>query len=275
ASYHIIKNTISSFLYNKDLANSIMQAIDKNTWNMQTSNLVWQNLSKIHYDLKPNLHKIIAPTLIIQGRQDALGLENPITISRLIPNSRLIILEKSAHLMWLDRPQKYYQAIGNFLSSSSEFSRLDANHIFSKMEGSKNITAHINTKDGIMKVKGNSSFRLKYKSLAETFSLEIPGETITGKTYIKYSPPYNRFELTQVDNAAGSLIMLNGYWNAKENKLVFRPIKNYSQWGSTGTLKLKWEYEFNDDGSFKKTMLIPDKDGHWVMASDYLYSSPK
>lgn len=271
ASYHIIQNTISSFVFHKNLTDKIMGEIDKNTWKMPTSNLVWQDLAKMHYDLKPVLHKIIAPTLIIQGRQDALGLQNPMTINQLIPNSRLVVLEKSAHLMWIDQPEKYYQTIGHFLKSSLAFSPIDSDSLFAKMKGNKKLTASIHTKNGFTEMKGRSSFRTNFNSLVESFSLPLPHRTVMGKAYIRYAKHYNRFELVQADNAAGSLIMLNGFWNPKTHKLIFRPIKNYSQWGSTGTLKLKWEYTFSEDGSFKKTMLIPGKDGRWKVASEYLY----
>jgi len=276
-SYHLIKNTISSFLFNKSLADTIMAAVDTKTWNMQTGNLVWQDLVKSNYDLKPKLHNILAPTLIIQGRQDALGQVNPITISQLIPNAELTFLEKSAHLMWLDRPEAYYEAIGQFLDRSISYTSLEpgkAKQLLLRMKGENAIESRVLNEEGeYQQAQGEATFRERYGGVEESFSLELNGRTISGTAFIRYSGKYNRFELVQADEAAGSFLLLNGYLESASGKLVFKPVKRYSQWGSTGTLDLRWEYEFYDDGSFKKIMKIPAQDGSWKIQSDYHYKS--
>lgn len=181
ANYNIIKNTISAFLFHKQLADSVMAKIDANTANMQVSNLVFQNLIATQYDLKPVLHKIKAPTLIIQGRQDALGQENPIVISNLIPRAKLIFVEKSAHLMWMDQPKTYFQSIKEFLNSSNTYtpvSTIEANRILSEMEGPKKINSRIQGKDGYIKVTGKARFKAKYGGMEETATLLLKGKKL-------------------------------------------------------------------------------------------------
>lgn len=278
ANFNIIKNSISSFLYNKQLVDSIMDGIDENTANMEVSNLVFQDLIKTNYDLKPSLHKIITPTLIIQGRQDALGQVNPLTISQLIPNSQLVFLEQSAHLMWLDRPQKYYKIINEFLESADSYSIINndkANQILTSMVGNKNMKSKILGQNGYKHINGSANFIKKLGGIEETAMITLNGKGVTARAYIKFSPIYERFELVQVDNAAGSFIHLYGYWDTESNTLKFKPIEDYSQWGSTGSLKLTWDYVFYNDGSFKKVIKLPNKAGKWIVQSEYHYLPSK
>lgn len=275
ASYRIIQHLIPAFIYDNEHVDAIMANITRNTWNMQSGNLVWQDLARTGYNLKPKLHRILAPTLIIQGRQDALGEEIPLEISNLIPNSQLKFLEESAHLMWLDRPDFYYDAIKHFLdgpsSSYGSLSQEQADRILSKMKGRYKIESRILIEGDYKSVEGKARFEEQLGGIEETTTLRFMGNDISLRAYIKYSPRYERFELVQVDEAAESILKLTGYWNPSTNTLEFRPIDHHSQWGSTGTFALQWNYTFNEDGRFVKTMKIPDGEGAWILQSNYHY----
>lgn len=70
-----------------------------------------------NYDLKPDLHKINVPTLIIVGRHDWITpVHASETIHRLIPGSRLEIFENSGHSPQLEEPEKFQQLVREFLA---------------------------------------------------------------------------------------------------------------------------------------------------------------
>jgi proline iminopeptidase len=105
----------------------------------------------------------------------------------------------------------------------------------------------------------------------ETFELDFFGKPVKGTAFIRYSEPYKRYELIQVDEAAVSSIVLEGKWDSVKQQLLFTPIKDYPQWGSKSTLQLQWNYKFNNDGSFTKEMLMPDANNQFTLQSDYTY----
>ena len=69
-----------------------------------------------HYDLRPELARIVAPTLILAGRHDWIcPPEFSEEIHRLIPGSDLRIFEHSSHSIRADEPQALLDAIAGFV----------------------------------------------------------------------------------------------------------------------------------------------------------------
>ena len=70
------------------------------------------------FDLRPELARITAPTLILGGRLDWIcPPEFSEEIHALIPSSRLIIVEDSSHSIRVDAPERLYGEILHFVSS--------------------------------------------------------------------------------------------------------------------------------------------------------------
>jgi len=68
------------------------------------------------YDLRPELGRITAPTLILGGRHDWIcAPEFSEEIHRLIPGSDLRIFEDSSHSIRVDEPQAMIDAIAGFI----------------------------------------------------------------------------------------------------------------------------------------------------------------
>jgi proline iminopeptidase len=68
------------------------------------------------FDLRPELGRITAPTLILAGRHDWIcPPEFSEEIHRLIPGSDLRIFEDSSHSIRVDEPQALLDAIVGFL----------------------------------------------------------------------------------------------------------------------------------------------------------------
>ena len=69
-----------------------------------------------NHDLRPELARIIAPTLILAGRHDWIcAPEFSEEIHRLIPGSQLRILEHSSHSIRVDEPEAMVEAIAGFV----------------------------------------------------------------------------------------------------------------------------------------------------------------
>ncbi|SDB74115.1 alpha/beta fold hydrolase [Belnapia rosea] len=69
------------------------------------------------FDLRPELARITAPTLILGGRLDWIcPPEFSEEIHALIPSSRLVIVEDSSHSMRVDAPERLYSEILRFVS---------------------------------------------------------------------------------------------------------------------------------------------------------------
>jgi len=72
------------------------------------------------FDLRPELPRIAAPTLIIAGRHDWIC---PVAFSeeihQLIPGSRLVVFEESSHSVRIDAPEAMLNAIRDFVSPVS------------------------------------------------------------------------------------------------------------------------------------------------------------
>jgi proline iminopeptidase len=73
-----------------------------------------------HYDLRPELARIVAPTLILAGRHDWIcPPEFSEEIHRLVPGSDLRIFEESSHSIRADEPRRMIDAIAGFVACNA------------------------------------------------------------------------------------------------------------------------------------------------------------
>jgi len=70
-----------------------------------------------HFDTREELKRLRVPTLILAGRHDfACTPERAAEMNRLMPNSRLILFEKSGHFLYMEEPEGVALAIRGFLA---------------------------------------------------------------------------------------------------------------------------------------------------------------
>jgi len=120
ASLHIIRSMLPAFLVDEEALPVMEAALDTTTWNLRTSGLVWADLARIGFDVRERLGSFRGLVLVIQGRQDALGDHLPHETAALFRDAELRILEGAAHILWLDRPDAYYEAIEGFLERTRD-----------------------------------------------------------------------------------------------------------------------------------------------------------
>lgn len=70
------------------------------------------------YDLKPRLGEVTAPTLVTVGRTDWITpVESAETIARLIPDSTLVVFERSGHSPQIEEAERFQMVMREFLAS--------------------------------------------------------------------------------------------------------------------------------------------------------------
>ncbi|HVA21920.1 MAG TPA: proline iminopeptidase-family hydrolase [Candidatus Micrarchaeia archaeon] len=67
------------------------------------------------FDVTDRLHEIRVPTLITGGRHDECRPEHLAAMQRLIPRAELVIFEASAHLAFVEEPERYLAVMEDFL----------------------------------------------------------------------------------------------------------------------------------------------------------------
>jgi proline iminopeptidase len=69
-------------------------------------------------DLRPQLHKITVPTLVIVGRHDFItNVAMAEEMVKNIPHAKLEIFEDSGHFAFVEEPEKFYRVIKEFVES--------------------------------------------------------------------------------------------------------------------------------------------------------------
>lgn len=147
--------------------------------------------------------------------------------------------------------------------------------LFSKVLGSWTVKARAwSVKSNHYKDLAGTAFfdkKLNGQYIHETFSLDWFGTLLSGEGYLKYAPLQQRFDLVQLDDFSSSPLKLIGTWDAAKKILSFRPVFNHAQWDEKIPLKLRWDYFIYADGSFKKEIWEPAKNGEYMLTSDYHY----
>jgi proline iminopeptidase len=117
ATYELLKVSVGAFLYDRSRLGELLAAVDEATWNLAVAQLVWGDLIAAGFDVRREMRAFPGPVLVIQGRQDALGALSAFQVAELFPDGRLVIVEEAAHILWLDQPERYFEAVSGFLDA--------------------------------------------------------------------------------------------------------------------------------------------------------------
>lgn len=70
------------------------------------------------FDVRPRLHEIATPTLIIVGARDPICSEKMARMAHDgIRGSRLVVLPRSGHMAHIERPEEHARAVREFLAT--------------------------------------------------------------------------------------------------------------------------------------------------------------
>jgi proline iminopeptidase len=83
----------------------------------RVQNSVWESLGD--YDLLPTLARVRCPTLIAHGREDPIPLSASEALARALPDARLVVLEGSGHVPYVEAPDELFRAVRGFLQETA------------------------------------------------------------------------------------------------------------------------------------------------------------
>ncbi len=78
---------------------------------------VWASLGD--YDLREGLETVQCPTLVIHGRLDPIPLESSEQAAAALPRARLVVLDESGHVPYVEEPDALFAAIRRFLDETA------------------------------------------------------------------------------------------------------------------------------------------------------------
>jgi proline iminopeptidase len=78
---------------------------------------VWESLGD--FDLLQRVEQVDCPVLILHGRHDPIPLEASEALARALPDARLVVLEHSGHVPYVEEPDALFGAIERFLDETA------------------------------------------------------------------------------------------------------------------------------------------------------------
>jgi proline iminopeptidase len=95
--------------------NIIPKAFSNVAFNAKVSDLMWKDLDK-NYDLKSRLVNYKGQCIIIRPRQDIIPGDAAYQIRELIPQAKIVIIERSGHYPQIENPNAFFPALKNAFS---------------------------------------------------------------------------------------------------------------------------------------------------------------
>jgi len=77
--------------------------------------LMEQDLTRINYNVRPEISKLKMPIFVLCGREDPVSVFPTFNIKELNRKAKIAWIEKSGHFSWLENPKSFYSHLNNFL----------------------------------------------------------------------------------------------------------------------------------------------------------------
>ena len=119
-NYEFIKAKVESTFYDaktasKELVDEVFDIVNDRT---KALRIVVTAKSAVRNNLADKIHKILAPTLLVWGKED--NITPPFVgekFNELIPNSRLEFINQCGHAPMMERPRLFNEILKNFFSN--------------------------------------------------------------------------------------------------------------------------------------------------------------
>jgi len=108
-----------TYCYKKSDAQKITLNFSKATTvnSQQIEKIFGENFFSKPYDLRPQLHQLSIPILIIHGDQDPVPVATALETKNALPNSTLVILKNCGHFSYIEQSKKCFEVIEKFLKN--------------------------------------------------------------------------------------------------------------------------------------------------------------
>jgi proline iminopeptidase len=114
AAFERLRAATSAYFYDRKKALQMAMELNPRDYNFRVPSAFLKAEGK--YDIRPKLKTILAPVLLLQGRQDLAGEANICEAHSLIRNSTLAFIDKCGHMPWLEQPEQTWKIVGDFLA---------------------------------------------------------------------------------------------------------------------------------------------------------------
>src|SRR5215831_3370455 len=114
ATFERLRVATVAYFYDRKKALQMAAELDPKDYNFRVPPAFLKAEGK--YDIRPKLKNIVAPVLLLQGRQDLAGEANIWEAHSLINNSTLTFIDKCGHMPWLEQPEQTWKIVDNFLA---------------------------------------------------------------------------------------------------------------------------------------------------------------
>jgi proline iminopeptidase len=114
ASFERLRAATVAYFYDRKKALQMAAELDPTNYNFRVPPAFLKAEGK--YDVRPKLKTILAPVLLLQGRQDLAGEANICEAHSLIKNSTLAFIDKCGHMPWLEQPEQTWKIVDDFLA---------------------------------------------------------------------------------------------------------------------------------------------------------------
>jgi proline iminopeptidase len=114
AAFERLRAATVAYFYDRKKALQMAAELNPNDYNFRVPAAFLKAEGK--YDIRPQLKTILAPVLLLQGRQDLAGEANVCEAHWLIKNSTLAFIDKCGHMPWLEQPEQTWKIVEEFLA---------------------------------------------------------------------------------------------------------------------------------------------------------------
>jgi proline iminopeptidase len=114
AAFERLRAATVAYFYDRKKALQMAAELNPNDYNFRVPPAFLKAEGK--YDIRPKLKTIVAPVLLLQGRQDLAGEANVWEAHSLIKNSTLAFIDKCGHMPWLEQPEQTWKIVEQFLA---------------------------------------------------------------------------------------------------------------------------------------------------------------
>ena len=114
AAFERLRAATVAYFYDRKKALQMAAELNPNDYNLRVPPAFLKAEGK--YDIRPKLKTIVAPVLLLQGRQDLAGEANIYESHLLIRNSTLAFIDKCGHMPWLEQPEQTWKIVEQFLA---------------------------------------------------------------------------------------------------------------------------------------------------------------
>jgi proline iminopeptidase len=114
AAFERLRASTAAYFYDRKKALQMAVELSPKDYNFRVPPAFLKAEGK--YDFRPKLKTILAPVLLLQGRQDLAGEANICEAHSLIKNSTLAFIDKCGHMPWLEQPEQTWKIVDDFLA---------------------------------------------------------------------------------------------------------------------------------------------------------------